>query len=89
MDETDRWLMLLLAENTRIPYRELADKLGVSVQAVHRRIQLLTKAGVLRGFTAGISIRYLNAVPVIVFGRSNALSTEDTVKKLSPNELSS
>lgn len=87
MDETDRRLMLLLAENPRIPYRELADKLGVSVQAVHRRIQLLMKAGVLRGFTAGISIRYLNAVPVIVFGRSNALSTEDTVKELSSSVL--
>jgi DNA-binding Lrp family transcriptional regulator len=89
MDETDRRLMVLLAENPRIPYRELADKLGISVQAVHRRIQLLMKAGVLRGLTAGISIRYLNAVPVIVFGRSNALSADETAKKLSANELSS
>jgi len=89
MDESDRKLMLYLAENPRVPYRELADKLGVSVQAVHRRIQLLMKMGVLRGFSAGVSIRHLGAIPVMVFGRSNTTSLEDTMRKLSKNELTS
>jgi len=89
MDETDRKLMTVLASDPRIRFRELASKLGVSTQAVHRRVQELMKCGVIRGVTAGISIRYLNAVPVIVFGKSNAISIDDTVKKLSTNELSS
>ncbi len=89
MDETDRKLMTILAADPRIHFRELASKLGVSTQAVHRRMQDLMKAGVIRGTSAGISIRYLNAVPVILFGRSNTISVEDTVKKLSGNELSS
>lgn len=89
MDESDRKLMLYLAENPRMPYRELADRLGVSVQAVHRRIQVLMKMGVLRGFAAAVSIRHLGAIPVMVFGRSNTSSLEETMKKLGKNEMTS
>jgi DNA-binding Lrp family transcriptional regulator len=89
MDKTDRRLMILIAENPRTPYRDLADKLGVSVQAIHRRIQLLMKMGVIREFSAGISIRYLRAVPVIIFGKSDTLSVDEAVKRIGTNELSS
>lgn len=89
MDETDRKLMTVLASDPRIHFRELASRLGISTQAVHRRMQDLMKCGVIRGTTAGISIRYLNAVPVMVFGRSNAVSVDGAVKRLSTNELSS
>ena len=89
MDESDRKLMLYLAKDPRMPYRELAEKLGVSVQAVHRRIQVLMKMGVLRSFSAGVSIRYLAAIPVMVFGRSNTYSLEETMKKLAKNEMTS
>lgn len=89
MDESDRKLMLYLAENPRMPYRELADRLGVSVQAVHRRIQVLMKMGVLRKFGAGVSIRHLAAVPVMVFGRSSSTSIDETMKKLQKNEMTS
>lgn len=89
MDEIDRKLMTLLASDPRMHFRELADKLGVSTQAVHRRMQALVKSGVIRGITAGVSIRYLDAIPVMIFGRSNTNSVADTVKKLSANELSS
>lgn len=87
MDEIDRQLMLFLAENPRMPYRELADKLKVSVQAIHRRIQVLMKKGVIRSFSAGVSIRKIRAVPVMVFGRSDSLQIEDMVKKLGENKM--
>lgn len=89
MDESDRKLMLYLAKDPRMPYRELAEKLGVSVQAVHRRIQVLMKMGVLRSFEASVSIRHLGAIPVMVFGRSNTSSLEETMKKFAKNEMTS
>lgn len=89
MDETDRKLMTYLASDPRMHFRELADKTGISVQAVHRRIQSLMKTGVIRGLTAGVSIRYLKAIPVMVFGRSRTMSMNDTVRKLGENPLSS
>jgi len=81
--------MTIFASNPRIRFRELASKLGVSTQAVHRRVQDLMRCGVIKGTTAGISVSYLNAIPVTVFGRSNTISVENTVKRLRENELSS
>jgi len=81
--------MTLFASNPRIHFRELGSKLGISTQAVHRRVQELTRCGVIVGTTAGISISYLNAMPITIFGRSNTVSVEETVKRLRENELSS
>jgi len=70
MDETDLFLLKLLLYNSRFSYRELADKLGFSVNAVHKRIQALIDQGVIRSFTAKISIYALKAIPIMVSGRS-------------------
>jgi Lrp/AsnC family leucine-responsive transcriptional regulator len=70
MDETDVALSLLLLQNSRLSYRELADKLNLSVNAVHRRIQALMKAGIIRAFTAKVSSHILNMVTIHVFGKS-------------------
>jgi DNA-binding Lrp family transcriptional regulator len=46
MDKTDIALSMLLLNNSRLPHRELAEKLGLSVNAVHKRIQALKDAGI-------------------------------------------
>ncbi len=89
MDETDRKLITILASDPRMHMRALADKLGLSTQATHRRVQDLMKCEVIRGTTAAISIRYLGAVPVLIFGSSRSGSLDETVKKLGKNELTS
>ena len=76
MDDTDRKLLILIGVNPRIHYRELAKRLGISRQAVHHRMRVLTEIGVIKGVTAGISVSYLNAVPVSVFGRSKTASNQ-------------
>lgn len=70
MDEQDLMLIQMLVHDPRATYRELADGMGMSVQAVHRRLQLLQEAGVILGFTAAISIPYLEAIPVTLYGRA-------------------
>lgn len=87
MDDTDQKLMALLASNPRMHLQELAGKLGISKQAVHRRMRDLTDEGVFKGTRAGISFAYLNAVPVAIFGRSNAGSMEDTMDRLGESEF--
>ena len=51
-------------------------------------MQALTKMGVLKGTIAGISIPYLDAVPVTVFGRSRTASIEETLDRLGESEFS-
>lgn len=88
MDDIDRKLLVLIEVNPRIHFRELAMQLGISKQAVHHRMQALTKLGVIRGWTASISVSYADAIPVAVFGRSETASVEKTLSKLGESEHS-
>ncbi len=87
MDDIDRKLLVLLEANPRIHFQELAAKLGISRQAVHHRVQTLTDTGVIKGMLAGISIPYLDAVPVAVHGISRTSSIERTLDKLGQSEF--
>jgi DNA-binding Lrp family transcriptional regulator len=70
MDKTDIFLIQLLLANSRLPYAELAKKLNLSVNAVHKRIQSLVEAGVIRRFTAKVSHFAVNSVHVFIYGNS-------------------
>jgi DNA-binding Lrp family transcriptional regulator len=85
MDKTDVILSMLLLANSRTPYRDLADKLNLSANAIHKRIQSLIKLGVIRKFTAKISLNALQASVVFVHGKSEAESVVDLHEKLSTN----
>ncbi|HEX9906844.1 MAG TPA: winged helix-turn-helix transcriptional regulator [Thermoplasmata archaeon] len=88
MDDTDRKLLIMMAANPRTNFQELAKALRISRQAVHHRIQVLTDIGVIKGTIASISIPYLDAVPVVVFGRSKAASIDENLDRLGENESS-
>ena len=86
MDEVDLRLCQMLWKDPRIPYREIADRLSISIQAVHRRVKILLDSGVIRFFRANVSLGYLGAVPVNVTGRSEAESVEKVVGELGKND---
>ena len=75
-------LIMLLSVNSRRPYAELAEKLNLSVNAVHKRIQLLLETGVIRRFTAKVSILGAKAFVVYVSGTSFLNSFHDLPDKL-------
>ena len=68
MDQTDAIPCQLLLQNSRLSYRELAEKLDLSVTAVHNRIQSLIDTGIIRRFTAGLSVLAQGAIHVLIFG---------------------
>ncbi len=49
LDELDRKILRLIAEDARIPFLEVARLCNVSGAAIHQRIQKLTATGVLKG----------------------------------------
>jgi len=87
MDDTDRKLLVLINSNPRAHYRELAKRLGISRQAVHRRIRVLTETGVIQGVFARVSIPYLDAVSVAISGVSKTASIEKTLDRLGESEF--
>ena len=82
MDKTDVILCQLLMANSRLSYRKLAEKLDLSVTAVHNRIQSLIEMGIIRKFTAKPSIYSQNAVHIFIFGNSKTNSIRDLSSKL-------
>jgi len=85
MDETDVILSSLLLVNSRTPYRELAEKLNLSANAVHKRIQSLIDAGIIRKFTTKISLMAFQAIIVILHEKSEAESVSTLHEKLCKN----
>lgn len=86
MDRTDVSLCLFLMANSRTPYHELAAKLGLSINAVHKRIGALVNQGVIKSFTAHPSLACFGAVSVWIFGRSEAARPSDVHLRLKAND---
>jgi len=82
MDKTDVILCELLLADSRTSYRELADQLGLSVNAVHKRIQAMVEIGVIRDFTTRLGMSGLHGLTVIMFGKSEQFSLEDVKRDL-------
>jgi DNA-binding Lrp family transcriptional regulator len=85
LDKTDIILCQLLLGNSRLSYRELAEKLDLSVTAVHNRIQTLIDLGIIRKFTTKIGIFAQNAIHILIFGTSRANSVTAVKMKLEQN----
>lgn len=51
IDDTDRALMALLAENARLPVTVLGQRLGLARTTVQARIDRLEAGGAIRGYT--------------------------------------
>lgn len=54
LDDTDLNILQLLAEDSRRPYSEIADKVGVSPPTVSDRVDRLAEIGVIERFTLDI-----------------------------------
>jgi len=83
MDNTDIALIKLLLANSRLSYAELAEKLNLSVNAAHKRIQLLIDSGVIRKFTAKIGPLAAPFINVFIWGTSQISSVQALSEKLS------
>jgi Lrp/AsnC family leucine-responsive transcriptional regulator len=52
VEDTDRAILTALADDGRQSYTDLAEKVGLSVSAVHQRVRRLEQRGVIRGYAA-------------------------------------
>jgi Lrp/AsnC family leucine-responsive transcriptional regulator len=54
VEDLDRRIVELLAQDGRISYTDLGKSLGMSTSAVHQRVRRLEQRGVVKGYTAKI-----------------------------------
>lgn len=49
IDSLDRKILKIITQNARIPFKDVADRCGVSRAAVHQRVQRMYDIGVITG----------------------------------------
>ena len=55
MEDTDRQILRLLAEDGRMSYTDLGKATGLSTSAVHQRVKRLEQRGLITGYGASIN----------------------------------
>ncbi len=68
IDEKDLKIIEMLRENGRIPYTEIAEKIGISDVAIIKRIRKLEEIGVIKKFTVLVDPKMLGYNVVAIVG---------------------
>jgi Lrp/AsnC family leucine-responsive transcriptional regulator len=66
MEELDREIVRALAEDGRRSFTDLAERVGLSVSAVHQRVRRLEQRGVITGYGARVNSDALD-LPLTAF----------------------
>lgn len=65
--KTENKLINILIENSRLSYRQIAKKLGVSVATAMKKVKALEEKGIIRSYTVSLDYDALGYdIPVIV-----------------------
>ena len=62
IDKLDKRILDIMKRDSRRPYVEIAEKLGVSEGTVRSRVHKMTEEGIIRGFTIKTSSKNVKAL---------------------------
>ena len=82
MDIIDLKIIKILLRNSRTSYREIANELNLTVNAIHKRVQKMNEIGVIRKYTAKPNLANLLGHHILICGKSNAKSLTEISKEL-------
>jgi DNA-binding Lrp family transcriptional regulator len=82
MDKTDEQILTILREDSRLPFVEIAAKVGLSEAAVRRRVANLVKARTIRRFTIDVDEPQTATSAVTYVSVSPSAPTADVSRKL-------
>lgn len=80
MDRIDRNILHLLQRDCRQPIAELADRIGLSPSACHRRVKQLEEQGIIAGYAAQLNRRKLGYTMEFFVEISLASQAEETLR---------
>lgn len=86
LEEIDRRIVALLAQDGRMSYTDLGKATGLSTSAVHQRVRRLEQRGVVRGYTAVLDAE-LVGLPLTAFVSVKPIdpsAPDDAPDKLAP-----
>ncbi len=68
MDQKDREILKFLKENSRMPYTEIAFKLGMSEGAIRKRISKMEENGIIERYTVEVNPKKMGYDAVVLLG---------------------
>ncbi len=84
LDETDKRIIEILIENSRMSYADMARKLGISEATVFKRIKKLKDEGVIESFTLQLEPNKIGRDVCLSIGMTvNPVLLDEIAKKLS------
>ena len=89
MDETDILIIKELAVDPRMPYRDLAERLSLSVNGAHKRIQQLIAKGIIQGFRTRLTPFLTGGSVIALYGRSLSTDLSETMERIGANDCTS
>jgi len=66
MEDTDRAIVAALTADGRCSFTDLAERVGLSVSAVHQRVRRLEQRGIIQGYSARVDYEALG-LPLAAF----------------------
>ncbi|MCW2310129.1 Lrp/AsnC family transcriptional regulator [Rhodobium gokarnense] len=81
LDRADRKILAILQTNCRISIAEIAEEIGLSPSACHRRIKLLEEAGIVESYVARLSPQALGFSMVVFVEISLSSQSEAALSK--------
>ncbi len=84
IDNLDKRILEIMKKDSRCPYVEIAEKLGVSEGTVRSRVHKMAEDGVIRGFTIKTSSKNVKALVEVRIDVNT--DTEEIARKLSEYE---
>lgn len=82
MDRTDFELLEGLQDDPRVSYRKLADRLDLSVNSVHKRIQHMIDLGIIPAFIATLGPAVESYTVATAWGKTTTDDQERTISEL-------
>ena len=85
MDTIDKQILSLLAENARMPVKEIADRVALTSPAVSGRIRRMEQDGIIDGYTVVLrpqsSKTQVNALVSLSLFRRTCCECDDCTKR--------
>lgn len=84
IDDLDKRILEIMKKDSRCPYVDIAEQLGVSEGTVRSRVHKMTEDGVIRGFTIRTSSKNVKAL--VEVGIAVNTDTEEIARRMSEYE---
>lgn len=86
LDETDVHILRVLHENGRLSFKQIADKVKVSVPTVSSKIAILERLGVIRGYSVNLDPERLGEMSIMVSVKARPSDLRNVAERLAQDD---